>query len=138
MTDKDQEKKLKEAYMEYQVMQQTVQQLQKQIETVQEQLQEVSQISENIQNMKEIKKDTELLVPVANGIFLKTKLADNNDLVVNVGSNTVVKKSFPQVYEMLGKQQKDMEDMYTQLLVQFQGLHTKSQELEQHIQKLAQ
>ena len=52
MTDKDQEKKLKEAYMEYQVMQQTVQQLQKQIETVQEQLQEVSQISENIQNMK--------------------------------------------------------------------------------------
>ncbi len=134
--DPAKEKEMKQAYVEYQMVQQQVQQLQKQIETVQEQLQDIANVIAHLEEMKEVKQGSKMLVPVANGVFMKTSLLDNKDLFVNVGGNTTVTKSFSEVNEMLASQQKEMEDVYAQLVVQFQQLHSQSEKLEQDIQQL--
>jgi prefoldin alpha subunit len=136
MAENPNEQEMKQAYMEYQMVQQHVTQLQKQIETVQEQLQDIANVIANLDEMKKVKEGSEMLVPVANGVFMKTTLVDNKDLLVNVGGNTTVKKSFSEVGEMLVKQQKEMEEIYAQLVVQFQQLHSQSEKLEQGIQEL--
>ena len=136
MAENPNEQEMKQAYMEYQMVQQHVTQLQKQIETVQEQLQDIANVIANLDEMKKVKEGSEMLVPVANGVFMKTTLVDNKDLLVNVGGNTTVKKSFSEVGEMLVKQQKEMEEIYAQLVVQFQQLHSQSEKLEQGNQEL--
>ncbi len=138
MADKPAEKKLKEDYMQYQILTQHVKQLQQQIENVQEQLADVTNVSENVAQIKELKKDSEMLVPVANGIFIKTRLKGDEDMLVNVGTNVVVKKTFPQVQEMLSLQRDELEGLYDQLAIQFQRLHMRSAELEEKLKRLVE
>ncbi|MDP7116179.1 MAG: prefoldin subunit alpha [Candidatus Woesearchaeota archaeon] len=134
--DKGIEKQMKEGYVEYQMVTQQVKQVQEQIESIQEQLTDLNSVTENLDHLKEAKKEDEMLIPVANGIFFKTALKDNSEFLVNVGSNTVVAKSFPQVKDMLTVQKKELEEVHDNLVIQFQKLHEQSAKLEQDLKNL--
>ena len=46
-----------------------------------------------LDDLKTTKTGTEILVPMASGIFIKAELKDNKELAINVGADTVVKKN---------------------------------------------
>ena len=53
-------------------------------------------IKKSLDDFSSLKKDSETLTTIANGIFAKSKITDTKELLVNVGSNVVVKKSIPE------------------------------------------
>lgn len=92
-------------YMEFQQLQQQIEMMSKQMEEVNQQLMEL-EISKNaLEEVEKCDKGTEILAQIANGIFVKTKLDCNQKLVVNVGADTTVEKSIPDVIKMLDEQQ---------------------------------
>tara|TARA_Y100000310_G_C20695151_1_gene825156 strand:- start:4593 stop:5012 length:420 start_codon:yes stop_codon:yes gene_type:complete len=131
---KDQnEKEMKEMYVEYQMITQQVKQTQEQLEKIQEQIADITDVTQNITSLGKVENKKDMFIPIANGIFVETTLKDNKNLLVNVGGDTVVKKSFNDVNEMLGQQQNDLEELHGNLMVQFQQLHQKSEEIEKKL-----
>jgi len=47
------------------------------------------------------------LAPIINGIFVKAELKDNQNLLINVGADTVVEKTVSQAVELLKERQKE-------------------------------
>ena len=102
-----------------------MQYLQKHIEQISEKTGEINQqlldinISKNaLVKIGETKIGTSILTQIANGIFVKTTLDNNEKLIVNIGADTTVEKTIPQVVEMLSNQEEKMQKH----LIELEGL----------------
>lgn len=120
-------------YLELQVLNQKMQQVQDQIQQLQQQSVEVDRITQSLDEFSQVSSGTEALVPVANGLFAKAKLLDTQNLVVNVGMNTSVQKTIPEVKVLINSQMDEMrkleEDLTKQLTQLVQHAQTAEAEL---------
>ena len=84
------EKQMQEKYMEFQMLQQQIEQLSKYLEELNGKLQEFTLTKNNILNMDVVPPNTEALVSMAPGIFAQAELKENKKFVINVGANVLV------------------------------------------------
>ena len=101
-------------YMQFQMMQQQLEQISQQMQLLNSQDSEMQISIDALETFEKTKKDTDFLAPIANGIFVKGELKDTSKLVVNVGSNVTVEKTVPQVIDLLKNQQKKISDQLAQ------------------------
>lgn len=141
MAKKDEQKheynhELEQKYSELQYMQQHLQQLNKQMQELEQKSQEIIAIKTAIEDLKSQKKDTELLVPISNGIFIKAKAVDMKNLLVNVGADVVVKKTPEDTKELLDTQSKEIDkykkNIYEQMVMISEQIRLVEQDLSQH------
>ena len=85
---------LQEKYIELQMIEQQMKQIQKQAQLVDSQMNELAVAHQALDDIKKTKPGTKILVPISNGIFAKAEIKDNEDLIVNVGANVIVNKDF--------------------------------------------
>ncbi len=132
------EEELKEKYMEFQMLQKQVEQLNEHIETMNQQDTELDISINAVQELAETKKDTEILAPIANGIFVKSKLIDNQKLIVNVGADTTVERTPAEVVALLQQQKTELASnmMEAQQVLQEMTSHLMNiyQQVEEHRQ----
>lgn len=98
--DSDQQKQ-----QQFQLLQQHLEQLSEQIEYLNQQNQEAERSIEALQQFSRASLPKEFMAPIANGIFFKGKVENNQVLLVNVGANVVLEKTVPEVVAMLNIQQ---------------------------------
>jgi len=94
MTMEDQ-KELNEKYLEMQILDQQLKQVNQQLLNLDNQTLELQRIEENLGDLKETKNGTELLVALGGGIFSRAELKDNKTVLMNVGANVVIEKDIP-------------------------------------------
>ena len=99
---------LQEKYMEYQVLEQQVKQVEEQNQTLQKQIEDLNGIKEAIESMEKTKIGSELFVPISAGIFVKAEIKENTELLVNVGDNVVVPKSIKDAIKLVEKQEQEI------------------------------
>ena len=133
---KNQEKELQDRYMEFQVLEQQLRQLQADLQNVDMQLLEVKSMQNAVSEIEKIKPGSEALVPIANGMFVKGSIAENKTILVNVGSNVVVDKTVSETIALLEKQIQEMSSVRQQFLHEMEKLGSKMQAVEQDMQKL--
>lgn len=109
------EQELQQKYMQLQIISQQIQQLQKQIQTLKMQDIEIQYIIQSISGLDDCKVGSEVLAPVANGIFIKAKLEDKKTLLVNVGSDIVTEKTVPETVHMLSRQLEEVKKVTDEL-----------------------
>ncbi len=135
MTPNDQ---LQQKYQHFQLFQQQIEQLTPQVELLHQQQAELDLSLDALQELQKTGVPRELLAPLANGIFLRGELKDNQKLIVNVGSDVAVEKTVPQVIELLQQQRQDIAERVLEaeaLLQQFTAQATKLyQELQKQVQ----
>lgn len=134
MTDK--KKELQEKYIELQLYGEQLAQLQKQMELIEEQLMELRYVIQSLGETKNLKVGTELLVPIASGIFLKADLKDKENLIVNVGANTVVTKTVDEAKALLEKQFGELENQHKKVLTGMMTISERAQGLEAEMNEL--
>ena len=117
------------------------QRLQQQLEQVSQHLEMFNQQSADldisINAVKELEKtelNTELLAPIADGIFLKGKLDDNKKLIVNVGSGTTVEKTIPEVVLLLEQQKVEVNKRLMEADEVMQALSKEAMKLYQEVE----
>jgi len=134
---KEQDKRqLQEKYMQMQLIEQQMQQVQKQLRIIDQQMQELNMTEQALDELKNTKAGTEILVPMASGIFVKAELKDNKDLAVNVGADTVVKKNVDEAKKLITVQIEEVTQMQQDLNVNLEKLASSAQVLEKELQKL--
>ena len=124
------QEQLQDKYYELELYQNEIKSLDNQIKETQEQEEEISFIQKNLSEFKTLKKDDELLVPIANGIFFKAKLVDNKIFRVNVGEGINVDKSLDDTIKLLDKHKRKISDFRNKLIVKINTLLNKKDELE--------
>ncbi len=131
------EEQIQQKYMQFQMLQQQLEQISQHLELLNQQNAELDISINAVKELGETKVDNELLAPIADGIFLKGELKDNQKLVVNVGSNTTVEKSVPEVVDLLKKQKEDISKKMVEADAMMQEFSQQAMQLYQEVEEAA-
>ncbi len=100
--------------LEQQMIQQNLMNLKNQLLSLNSQTEELTRLKEDLISIKDVK-DRKTLVPLGAGIFLESELKHPKELVMNVGSNILVKKDFNSSTKILDKQIEELKNIQSQL-----------------------
>ncbi len=124
------EDEAKQMYAEFQAHAQQFQMMQQHMQKIDESLQELASTNGAIEELGKSEIDSEILVPMASGIFLRTKLASNSEVLMNVGASTVVSKSADEARNIIKEQEIDILNFRSQLAEQMQEVQKRIQDIQ--------
>ena len=135
-TNDDIRQQLQQKYMEVHMLSQQIKQIQQQLQTIDAQLEELDKTAESVNAVKEIKEGTEIFVSLSPGIFVKAKIADTNNLLLNVGVGTGVERPAKDTVELIRSQVTEISEYRENMVEQLELLTRKSAELEKDLQEI--
>ena len=131
----DNQKELQKMYLELQLLDEQIKQVQKHLITLDEQLIELNNTLQALDDFNKIIVGTNILVSLSPGIFTKAELKDNKELLVNVGSNIIVKKNVAETKELLKKRLDSIKKYRDLILAEMQKMSLQASNIEQEINK---
>ncbi len=132
------EQEIQRKYVELQLLERQVKHLHAQIQQLEQQIANIDEISDAMHQLAEAKGDTELLVPISAGIFFKGKLVNAKEVLVNVGSNTIVRKSSHDTQTDLQEQVVQMRQLVEDRVTKLQELSAYAQRLQEELAKMVE
>ena len=130
------EKKAQEMYMEFQVIEQHIKQMQSQLEMVTGQLIELNATSGSLDEFKKISPGKEIFVPLSSGIFAKASIKDTSELLVNIGANVAVKKDVDSTKKLIQSQIEEVKSMQARIINELEKLTSHASQLEMKLQSM--
>ncbi len=131
----EKEKKIQQKYIELQIMDQQLRQLQQQINKIDEQLMELAITDQSIDELRTTKKNSETLVPIAPGIYAEGTIKDVESFVINVGANVAVKKSLEETKKLILQQIEEVSAYREDLANKMQNIANAAMKIEEEIEK---
>lgn len=107
------EKDQQEIMFKMSMYEQQIQQLNQQLQAVEQAIIEMGSLNLGLDELVG-KEGKEILAPIGKGIFAKTKLI-SEDLIVDVGEKTFVKKSIPDTKKLIQNQVMKLEEVKREL-----------------------
>jgi prefoldin alpha subunit len=129
------DEQMKEKYMLFQRLQQQLEQVSQHLEMFNQQSADLDISINAVKELEKTELNTELLAPIADGIFLKGKLEDNKKLIVNVGSGTTVEKTIPEVVLLLEQQKVEVNKRLMEADEVMQALSKEAMKLYQEVEE---
>ena len=129
--------KIQKKYFELQLLSQQMQQIKQQLQMLDNQILELNYLKQSVNELKNVKKGIEILAPIGAGIFFKADLKDNENLIVNVGSNITVEKTTEQAVDLINEQIEEIQKIKKENLNSFQKLGLDALKIEGEINKLS-
>lgn len=126
---------IQQKLVQFQILQKHIEKIGEHVELLNSQNGELEESKLALRELQEVKIGSDLLAPLANGIFVKGTLANTTTLLINVGADTVVEKTFQEVLEMLDEQQKEITTKVSEAQQLLNHLHEKAQEIYQIVQE---
>lgn len=130
------EKEMQEKYIELQSLEQQMAQVQKYLQLMDNQIIELTTTNKALDDLKDVKPNTNILVPISNGIFAKAEIKDSKELIVNVGANVTVKKDVKSTKDLIEKQIDEIKSNYGQINSEMQKLGVKASAIEKELQEI--
>jgi len=126
------EEEIRQKYLELQMGAEQMKQMQTQLQTVEAKSQE---LHANIESFDELKgqKDTGILTPIAEGIFLKAELKSDSHVIVNVGAGVCVKKTIEGAKKMLRERHLELENYSKEIISEVEKLAAGMKGLEEQL-----
>tara|TARA_Y100000310_G_scaffold345759_1_gene469392 strand:- start:7025 stop:7435 length:411 start_codon:yes stop_codon:yes gene_type:complete len=132
----EKQKEAQELYAQLQMIEEHAKQLQQQGQAIESQQMDLKMTERSIDEFKSLKKGDEMMVPLSNGIFAKAELKNNEDLLINVGSQVIVKKSPDEAKELLKEQLNNIVDVKGKLQSEMEKLSDQGQKIQKKLQEL--
>lgn len=130
------EKKLQAKYYEFQQIEEQIKQVTNQLQELNNKILELEYLKTSLDEISGYKKGDEILAPLSSGIFVKAKLEDTKELLVNVGSGTVIGKDIDSTKKLMDGQIEEIENIRHQYMHQMQELTVQAQQVEADLKTL--
>ena len=124
-----------EKLLELQLINQEIEQLSQTNNLLANQINELNVVKETIEQIEKEKPETEILTPLGAGIFLKTKLLDNKNLIVNVGAKVTKDKTTKETKTLISNQIKELEKAIKEQEKTLENQVNKQAKLYQEVQQ---
>jgi|SRR3989344_5259681 len=128
-------KSLQEKYEEFQLLDQTIKQLQQHHSMLHSQLVELRKIEQSVLEIGALKKENGLLVPLGAGVFVKATLKATDEMIVNVGASTLVKKTKEETLVAVRKQINELDEFFGQVEAELTEKITEATQLHEALQE---
>lgn len=89
--------------------------LEQQFTLVEKQINELQLCNFALDEIKEAKPGSETLAPISPGVFLKTQLKNNNEVIINVGAKVFCKKNIEEAKEFIERKLDKTLEVYNKL-----------------------
>jgi len=129
------QEEIQQKYLELQILEQQIGQLQQQAQVLQHQLHELSALKETIGQISQVKENTETLIPLGSGVYVKGEITNTKDLLMNVGANTITEKSAKDSEKIVEEQIAHVQGLLEQLSGDLEQATTTAQKLQSEIQQ---
>lgn len=100
---------VQDKYLQFQLLLQQENQIEQAVKALNKQKEELQILKQSLEEISNTKKSSDLLVPLGGGIFLKATLNDNEEILMNVGAKTVIKKSPKEAVKIIENQFKEID-----------------------------
>jgi prefoldin alpha subunit len=123
----------KQQMFEAELLRQELDRIEQELQGLATQRTEASALREALSTLLSIEEGADILVPVANGIFIPAKASGEKLLRVNVGQGVVVKKTIPEAQQMIDGQLQEMQALESELDTRYDRALTRLSALEQRL-----
>ncbi len=129
-------KEVQEKYLELQLLQRQLQAVHQQIEALEGQANEMDIVHAVLDDFSRSKKGSDMFVTLTPGLFVKAKLEENENVVLNVGGGAMVQKSIPQAKEIVVNQGSELRKLQEELAEQMKSLQERGEKTQEELRKL--
>ena len=123
---------VKNEMLELNVLDMQIRQLEQQAMLVEQQITEYNSLLANLDDLKKAKKGQSMLFPFSRDIFVEGKI-ESNEVLVNVGSKTLVKKSIDEAKKIMEKQKNQMKNVNEEIRREIEKIFSRIVELERKL-----
>ena len=134
--EQDKEEKVQQKYVMLQLIDAQIKELEKELSTIEQRAFEISNLKLSLKAMAESKPNSKSFSPLGLGIYTESEIRDTKNVLVNVGSGVMVKKTIVEAEEILSKQMSQIDSVALQLTQNLTNLATRAQEIEKELQGL--
>ncbi|MGB9842255.1 MAG: prefoldin subunit alpha [Candidatus Bathyarchaeales archaeon] len=113
------EEELRRLSIEMRLLEQTAETLQQRISMITAAMTDLSYAQMTLESVEKEKENTELLVPIGGGSYLKAKLAAPDKVVVGIGAGVSVEKTLQEAKDMVKERLEEMEKTLNAVQQQF-------------------
>lgn len=131
----DQEQQQK--YAEYQMLNNQLRQLAQEIQNVDQQAKELEMLIEGVEEVGKAAKGTEVLASIGGGLYVKTKLENNNEFLINSGARVIATKTKEEAKALLEEQLGELRKIVANMQAQLQSGIQRIVMLESDLRKKA-
>tara|TARA_Y100000034_G_scaffold135343_1_gene206891 strand:+ start:439 stop:840 length:402 start_codon:yes stop_codon:yes gene_type:complete len=119
--------------VELQIMNQQADQIRQQLMGLEEQMESLSKLDASLEAVDNEEVGKKMFSPLSSGVYIKTSLRDNKEVLVAVGAGVVVKKSVKDARDMIQEQGKKMELIISQMKGDFEKFTTNAMNIEKEL-----
>ena len=122
-------------YMELQLLDQQIKQLQQQLMTVNQQVMELKRVDDDLTEFGKVKENSNMFFALGPGIFAEGSIS-SKDLLLNVGSNVLVKKPIVDTKQLINVQVAELEGLIVRLQDDMRSVGLRGNELQEELAEL--
>ena len=126
---------IQKKYIEFQLFDQQLKQFQQQLMILKQQLTELNNLDENLSYIEKTKESSKIMAPLGAGVYVKAKLEDNKNVLMNVGAKTLAIKTLKESKDIVGSQIKELNKVVSEMEEESTKLVAKCDELQLEIQQ---
>lgn len=127
------ELEVKKKYMNLELIENKIKSVQENIAKINSEMSRVEQIKATLEAMESQKNDEDALLTVSDGVFVKGKITQKDNLYINVGQGVVVKKSYADAYLLIQDQKSKLEQSKKKLSEMLANLESQALEIENQL-----
>ena len=87
--------------LEFNLLDARIRELEQNLALLEKQIAELQTCQISLDEIKNSKKDSEILAPVSSGIFIKGKLENNSEVLIDIGSKTLCRKNVDEAKKII-------------------------------------
>ncbi len=137
MSERAQEE-IQRLYTEYVFLRQVAEVLNRNLVLLNNLLAETRLTREVIKEIEKLPDSSEIIVTISGPVFLKTRLLQKNVVLVNVGSDIIVEKSYNEALEYLENREKSLETELERTRNSYVQVVNRMRQLERVLRELAE
>ena len=128
--------KIQEKYLELKFLEQKINQVNEQILELEKQSLTFNLLSENLEDIQKTKTGEKIFVPLGSGLFMKSQLKDNKEVLINIGSDVLIKKDISEARVFIKEQIDQIESTINIIDKTLQKLVLEGQKLQSELKEL--
>lgn len=129
-------KEFEEKVVELNLLNSRMQELEQQMQIIEKQISELHTTYGALKEIEETPTETEMFASVGQNVFVKSKLTDNQEICMDVGSKVFVKKTVQEAKDIITKKTDEFIDIREKATRQIQFITEQMLHLENSLRKL--
>ena len=110
MTKEEEKQKLQEKYLEFQLLQERIQEVEQQRQFIAQQNNELHKTRDSLSGLSSAHTGEQIFSQIGSGVFIRTKLDEINYVLINIGANIFASKTIEETRTFLDMHIEELEN----------------------------